>query len=150
VATLALHQSAWILRALRRVHGERCEFALDPSLWGSGDGRTLLLCWEAFVSGVAHFDDHLTDAATAATYFLEREGNLASAGAVSAENPLSLIGAVALWSGWVSDPGYLREPAVVLRPPVAYEGDVELVSHLTVKDPASTVPPDADPGDRWS
>lgn len=123
VATLALHQSAWLLRELRLRYPEGCAISVDPTRWSQRDGeRSLLFCWEAFVAGPAH-RGHRRDAATAATYFQARQGMLESA--VAAENPLSLLGAAVLWSGWSTDVGWLHRPAVVLRPGEAWDGDVE-------------------------
>ena len=74
----------------------------------------MLFCWEAFVSGRAHSDTHVYDAATAATCFSLNERNLAQANAVTAERPLSLIGTVALWSGWTDDLAILHNSTLVI------------------------------------
>ena len=108
VAALAIHQAAWLLsRFYDRCH-QHCDFSVDLAKWPPTGDRPLLFCWEAFVSGLAHSDTHVYDAATAATAFLANESQLATANAVTAERPISLIGAVALWSRWVTEADSLR------------------------------------------
>jgi hypothetical protein len=123
VATLGIHQAAWILRRLARQLSGTVKFTLDYHLWPPRDGTTILLLWEAFVSGVAH-REHTRDAASAATYFLTNESNLGAVAIGRAETPISLIGAVALWSGWSQDLELLHAGALVLRPPVCFEGEL--------------------------
>jgi hypothetical protein len=77
------------------------------------------------VSGPAHSDSHLRDAATAAIAFLNREHDLKEATAVRARNPLSLLGAVALWCGLTDDVAALHRETVVIKPNVAYVGDIQ-------------------------
>jgi len=84
----------------------------------------VLFFWEAFVSGTAHSDSGVRDAATAARYFLENENNLQRVNAISAEDPLSLIGAAAIWSGWVNNPSYLHKPVLVLKPNEPFDGRI--------------------------
>jgi hypothetical protein len=89
----------------------------------------MLLCWEAFVSEAAHAlksdpQRHLRDAATAAVWFRTCEANLTVHHAVRTKQRLSLIGAVALWSGWCSDVGVLHKEPLVLRPSSRYEGAI--------------------------
>ena len=79
------------------------------------------------MSGSAHSDDGIRDAATAARYFSENEPNLQGVNAISAENPLSLIGAAAIWSGWVDDTSYLHKPVLVLRPREPFLGKLRIV-----------------------
>jgi hypothetical protein len=118
VATLALHQTAWLLREIRDSCGAECILTVDPGLWPPVlNQRPVLLCWEAFVSGAAH-SGHAADAKTAAMYFYAEQRNLVSA--VTAESPLSLFGAAVLWSGWSSDVAWLKKPLVVLRPDVPW------------------------------
>jgi hypothetical protein len=80
--------------------------------------------WEAFVSGNAHDDDHRRDAASAVAYFLEHEANLSDKSACRAEDPISLIGAAALWAGWSKDLSLLHAEVLVLKPHQAFEGEL--------------------------
>lgn len=129
VATLALHQAAWLLKAIAPAHLSSCALTLNASNWTPGRSQPLLFCWEAFVSKHAHAQatdpqPHLRDAATAAVCFQQRERNLREPPLVSANPCLSLIGAAALWSGWRSDVAVLHEEALVLRPTQRYEGQI--------------------------
>ncbi len=116
VATLALHQTAWMLRKIR----ENCKanaitISVDPIDWVDRKSpQPMLFGWEAFVSGAAHGNTHLEDATTAAMWFRDRQDNLISA--VTAEKPISLFGAAVLWSGWSSDVSWLNKQLVVLCP----------------------------------
>ena len=56
--------------------------------------------------------------------FVDHERGLAEATKVTAEHPLSLIGAAALWSGLAEDPAVLRTPTVVLRPTAPFRGEI--------------------------
>ena len=125
VATLAVHQAAWILSELRPTCMGRCALTTDWKVWRPSSERQVLLCWEAFVSGTAHSDSHERDAATAANAFLVDEDRLDQANAVTAERPLSLIGAVALWSGWTYDLAILHRPTLVIKPIQSYQGRLE-------------------------
>jgi hypothetical protein len=87
----------------------------------------VLFLWEAFVSGNAHDEDHRRDAASAATYFLTHEENLSAKAACRADNPISLIGAAALWAGWSEDLSLLHDEVLVLKPPQAFEGELCIV-----------------------
>ena len=99
VASLGLHQAAWLLRSIARGYVSPVDFRLAPTAWPPTTRATTLFCWEAFVSGAAHSSSHIQDAATAAMAFVDQERGLAEATTVTADNPLSLIGAAALWSG---------------------------------------------------
>jgi hypothetical protein len=122
VATLGLHQSAWLLRYLAKSCSGLTRLLLDYRLWLSRDGAPVLLLWEAFVSGEARDEDHKRDAASAATYFLAHEANLSSKAACRADNPISLIGSAALWAGWSRDLNLLHAEVLVLKPPQRFEG----------------------------
>ena len=74
--------------------------------------------------GEAHSENHVRDAATAASCFRENEGSLEQANAVRTELPLSLIGTVALWSGWDRDLEVLHRCALVIKPERKYDGTV--------------------------
>lgn len=92
-----LVQAAWVLRAVR----EECpddELHLDWNAFteaGSG-----LLVWEAFVSAEAKGGSHVDDAAIAVAAFVDALPDVRAVSTIDAEHPLSLIGAVAEWSGW--------------------------------------------------
>lgn len=117
VTTLCLHQSAWLLAELRRQLGPAASavtYSQDASAWPPA--QQTLFCWEAFVSGDAHSADHIADARTASHAFLEHEDDLAAASAVHAERTSSVVGAAALWNGWLSNPEALRADVIVIRP----------------------------------
>lgn len=120
VTTLAIHQSAWILMKLRAFVSSRYKFTTDIDAWVSNNSSPILFCWEAFVSGTAHSksrsNPHGKDAANAAVYFCQKENNLLSVDLVSAENPFSLIGAAAIWSGWTNDIAWLHKQVLVIKP----------------------------------
>lgn len=124
VTTLGIHQSALILKKLHESSSGRCEFTLDWRRWWPASGhQPILFCWEAFVSGEAHNSDHIRDAATAADFFHCHEQKLEEIGAIKARWPISLIGAVALWSSWVNDLKFIHEPALVIKPGERLRGD---------------------------
>ena len=81
----------------------------------------------SFVSGNAHSDTHVYDAATAATCFSLNENNLDQVNAVTAERPLSLIGSAALWSGWTNNVAALHSPSLVIMPAEPYKGPLKPV-----------------------
>ncbi len=125
VATLGLHQAAWILRRIAHSCGDSIEFETDARSWPPSKSHPILFCWEAFVSEKAHGRTHVQDAATAAMAFLSAESNLAGATTIIAERPLSLIAAAALWSGLATDTDVLHQPTVVIRPDEPFAGDVQ-------------------------
>lgn len=126
VATLGLHQAAWILRRVADSCGSSIEFETDARSWPPSEGRPILFCWEAFVAKSAHGRTHVQDAVTAAMAFLMAENNLAGATTIVAERPLSLIAAAALWSGLATDTNVLHRHTVVIRPDESFAGDVQL------------------------
>ncbi len=79
------------------------------------------------MSGDAHGTSHAQDAATAAKEFLRQEQDLEAANDVTTSHPFSLIGAVALWSGWTSSLDVLHQPALVIKPTDPYEGPVRII-----------------------
>lgn len=127
VTALAVHQAAWILATLRRTCKGEGAFTTDWKAWPPTIEKQMLFCWEAFVSGKAHSDLHVYDAATAATCFSLNERNLDQANAVTAERPLSLIGTAALWSGWTNDLAVLHSPSLVIMPAEPFKGPLESV-----------------------
>lgn len=123
VTTIGVHESAWILKRLRAVLPEEAALTFD---WKSDwHGLNSLFIWEAFVSSTAHSDTHERDAATAVQYFLANMSNLDDVNAVTCDNPLSLIAASAIWSGWIADPQSLHSSCLVLRPKEPYTGPIE-------------------------
>lgn len=108
-----LVEAAWVLRELRK----HCRAAIAFLDWtdfvGAGGG---LFLWEAFVSGSGKGISHVDDARLAAAAFRAALPNPLGARAVDAPSPLSLIGAVLLWSGWSQDLNVLRQPCLVIKP----------------------------------
>jgi hypothetical protein len=130
VATLAVHQAAWILQAIRT---DNVRFTLAPTDWPPVGSEKILFCWEAFVSGsakarcAAHPGKpqrncqacsllHQGDADIALKGFREAFSVRPSVSAITASPTLCLIGAAALWSGWTTDTNVLREQVFVVRP----------------------------------
>ena len=126
VATLGVHQSAWILRKLFQAFGNTHRFTTAMNQWPPSDEPPVLFCWEAFVSGDAHSKEkkHIRDASTAVMAFINEEQRLEEADAVKAEIRLSLIHAVALWSGWSTNIGGLHDACLVIKPEHRYEGPI--------------------------
>lgn len=63
------------------------------------------------------------DVATAVDFFCKHEMKLQDTREpVYAENPLSLIRSVALWSGWVSDLKFIHKPTLVIKPKEPFRG----------------------------
>lgn len=123
VTTLGVHESAWILKRLRTSLPPDTTLTFD---WTTGDySPGQLFIWEAFVSSTAHSDTHERDAATAVQYCLANHANLDAVNAVTCPNPLSLISAAALWSGWLTDVQSLHASCLVLRPAEPYTGTIE-------------------------
>jgi hypothetical protein len=126
VATLGLHQAAWILRRIADSHAGFIRFQTEAQSWPPTEGEPILFCWEAFVSGKAH-GTHLQDAATAAMAFLSAEHDLGNATTIRAERPLSLIAVAALWSGLESQIETLHHATVVIRPHEPFLGPVRVL-----------------------
>jgi len=125
VATLGLHQAAWILRRIADSCGVSIRFETDIEAWPPSESYPILFCWEAFVSDKAHGRTHVRDAATAAMAFLSAESDLAGATAINADRPLSLIATAALWSGLATDIQLLHQGTVVIRPDEPFSGEVQ-------------------------
>ena len=115
-----LVQVAWILTELRRLVGEGTEAYLDWQAFAAA--KHGLFLWEAFVSGKAKVtataDPHVQDAKAAVQEFRRLVPELQGAGAVTAERPLSLLGAAMLWSGWSTDQDLLHSDCLVIKAPV--------------------------------
>jgi len=122
VATLGLHEIAWILKSIYDRAGVVLSYTLDWKVWPPQGASRILLIWEAFVSGVAHSDSHEQDAATAAVFFQANENNLNIVNAVTTDKPLSMVHAAALWVGWAQDLERLSHGCLVLKPEQAYRG----------------------------
>lgn len=130
-----LVQTAWILRELR-TQCTRAAVYLDwDSFVTAGSG---LFLWEAFVTGAAKAATHVDDARIAAATFQKALPMVPEANAVTADRPISLIGAALLWSGWSNDATILHKPALTIkaiakpepRGPVVTPASVAL-SHMT-------------------
>jgi alkylated DNA nucleotide flippase Atl1 len=74
-----------------------------------------LFLWEAFVTGVAKTATHVDDALVAAQTFVQALPDPSAANGVTADRPMSLIGAALMWSGWETDPAVLHKPCLVLK-----------------------------------
>lgn len=123
VTTLAVQQTAWILRRLRDSLPLNTSLTFD---WINRESKpNQLFIWEAFVSGSAHSTTHERDAATAVQFFLQNMADLNAVNAVTCENPFSLISAAAIWSGWLKDIAFLHCPCLVLRPALRYDGPID-------------------------
>lgn len=107
-----LVQMAWVLAAVRAVASDIPLFLDRHRFEEAGSG---ILLWEAFVTAEAKGNTHLDDAAIAVRAFTSWLRDPAAASAVTAERPLSLAGAAALWSGWIDDPAALHDAPVVIR-----------------------------------
>ena len=120
VATLAVHEAAWILRAIHARANPVLAYTLDWGEWPPSEEARRLLLWEAFVSGPAHGTSHEQDAATAAIFFRAHENNLAEVNAVTAEAPFCMVHAAAMWAGWADDRHRLNQSCLVLKPEQPY------------------------------
>lgn len=88
-----LVQAAWVLGELRRKRPDDAVF-LDWDAFAAAD-RGLFL-WEAFVTANAKAATHVDDATVAVACFTAALPDPRSASTVTAERPLSLVGAAAL------------------------------------------------------
>lgn len=122
VTTFGIHEAAWILRTIYSRDNNHVGFTASSSKWPPYDSHQILFCWEAFVSGDAHDKDHIRDAATATMFFIENEMQLEVINAVTAEQPFSLIQAVALWAGWSTRIVRLHDSVLVIKPISRYDG----------------------------
>jgi hypothetical protein len=110
--TTGLVQAAWVLTELRQAR------PADPVFlsWSSFDvAAGGLYLWEAFVTEKAKETTHIDDATVAVACFIAALPEPERASAVTAERPLSLIGAAALWARWSDDVELLRAPSLVLK-----------------------------------
>lgn len=116
--TTGLVQAAWVLTELRERRPKSSVYLGWEEFEAVGGG---LFLWEAFVTEKAKAATHVDDATIAVACFAAALPDPRSASAVTAERPLSLIGAAALWAGWSDDIELLRAPCLVLKaaPPTA-------------------------------
>jgi hypothetical protein len=114
VLKMGIAQVAWVLAELRRRR-PGLPFYLDWAEF-TGDAGSLFL-WEAFVSGKAKAATHVGDAAAAAEAFRGALPDPTAENALTADRPLSQIGAALIWAGWSDDPSLLRQSCLVLKPP---------------------------------
>ncbi len=107
-----LVQAAWVLAAIR----SRCTDTVLHLAWEpfAHAGRGLLI-WEAFVSATAKGLTHVDDAAIAVEAFVRALPDPRTASTITAERPLSLAGAAAMWSGWLDDSCALHTQPLVIR-----------------------------------
>jgi hypothetical protein len=112
VLPTGLAQTAWILDKLHRG----CPAALVYLDWAEfvAAGQGLFL-WEAFVTAEAKAATHVGDAALAAEEFRAALPDPTTKSAVRGDNPLSLIGAAILWSGWSARIELLHQPTLVIK-----------------------------------
>lgn len=103
---------AWILEQLRRLQPQAFTYLDWEGFASAGAG---IFLWEAFVSDRAKAATHVDDAAVAVAAFREALPDPTAANAVTADRPLSLLGAALLWSGWSDDVGLLHAPCLVIK-----------------------------------
>jgi hypothetical protein len=108
-------QSAWILRSLRERHGDVSAHLSWERFCRSGSG---LFLWEAFVTAGAKAKGSRRDsddAGIAVSSFCSQLWDMKIDNPVTGETPVSLIGAVAIWSGWIDDLQQLRGGCLVVK-----------------------------------
>lgn len=113
-----LVQVAWILSELRERMPEAMPYLDWEQFMAAGEG---LFLWEAFVTDRAKATTHVDDATVAVAAFRRALPDPAEANAVTADRPLSLLGAALLWSGWSEELDLLHAPCLVIKasPPAA-------------------------------
>jgi hypothetical protein len=107
-----LVQAAWVLAAIRSHSGD---LPLHVDWAGFAAEKRGLLLWEAFVSASAKGASHVDDATIAVAAFKRALPDPTVASTITAERPLSLAGAIALWSGWFETPAALHQVPLVIR-----------------------------------
>jgi hypothetical protein len=110
--TTGLVQAAWVLTELRNRRPNDGFFLDWTAFETAGAG---LFLWEAFVTEKAKAVTHVDDATIAVACFTAALPEPGRASAVTAERPLSLVGAAAVWAGWSDDIELLRTPCLVLK-----------------------------------
>jgi uracil-DNA glycosylase len=111
---------AWILSQLHRRRPNAKPYLDWAEFAAAGRG---LFVWEAFVTAGAKATTHMDDATVAVAAFRASLPDPTAMNAVTAERPLSLLGAALLWSGWTSDRALLHAPCLVIKaaPPTPAE-----------------------------
>jgi hypothetical protein len=103
---------AWVLSELSGLRPQT-RFHLDwHEFERAGEG---IFLWEAFVTERAKATTHVDDAAVAVAAFCTALPDPMSSNAVTAERPLSILGAALLWSGSSDDAEALRRPCLVIK-----------------------------------
>lgn len=132
VTTLACHQIAFILNKISSFKSTH-DLILDEASWKSCKKPTILL-WEAFVSGKevhAPKGNHIGDAATAAHLFhMEQKSLEKNSSVTTSHDCFSILGAVAIWSGWLKNKSALKKKCLVLRPTKRYKTKVPSIQRL--------------------
>lgn len=134
VATVVIPLMALTLRHIRSAVAPPPQVSLDATCWLASDalGSSLLL-WEAFVWGAGHAREpnaaglraDVQDAATAVRAFVAWEAvEPREPSSVTAQDPISIVGAALLWSGLDTNLGLLHQQTLVLRPMQAMGIDV--------------------------
>ncbi len=107
-----LVQAAWVLAAIRH----RCTDAALHLEWEPFvRANSGLLIWEAFVSATAKGPSHVDDATIAVEAFVRALPDPSTVSTITAERPLSLAGAAAMWSGWLDHSCALHTQPLVIR-----------------------------------
>lgn len=110
--TTGLVQVAWILAAIRARRPDE-QLHLDWQAFAAhGQG---VLVWEAFVSASAKGASHVDDATIAVAAFSRALPDPRAASTITAERPLSLAGAAAVWSGWLDASDALHRAPLIIR-----------------------------------
>jgi hypothetical protein len=104
-------QAAWVLAELRT---RRPDDPLHLEWEAFQDAQDGLFVWEAFVTDKAKADSHVNDATVAVACFSAALPDPRTA-SVTAETPLSPVGAAALWWDWSDALELLDTPCLVLR-----------------------------------
>ena len=114
VLTIGVAQVAWVLTELHREQPNVPCYVDWRQFTAAGGG---LFLWEAFVTGQAKAKNktHIGDATVAVEALREALPDPTRANAVTAERPLSLLGAALLWSGWSDDTSLLAMPCLVIK-----------------------------------
>ena len=107
-----LVQAAWVLSAIHDRYSDVMVHLEWEPFTRAGSG---LLVWEAFVSTTAKGHSHVDDARVAVEAFTRALPDPRTVSMITAERPLSLAGAAAIWSGWLDDPHALHTQTLVVR-----------------------------------
>ena len=134
VTTVVIPLMALTLRHLRSAVTPPPDVSLDAARWlAPGALGSSLLLWEAFVWGAGHAREpnagglraDVQDAATAVRAFVAWEAvEPRQSSSITAQDPISIVGAALLWSGLDSNLGLLHQQTLVLRPTQAMGRDV--------------------------